>query len=82
MIISTQEYHLPRALYIARRLGLEAYGVAADRQDYGSMLTGCKIREVGARVKAFLYVEILKPEPTYLGEAIPVSGDGRLTNDK
>lgn len=82
LIVSTQRYHLYRALYIARKLGLEAWGVAADRQDYGSMIIGCEIREVLARVKAFLYVEILKPQPTYLGDAIPVTGDGRATNDK
>ena len=38
------------------------------------------MREILARTKDFVYA-ILKPEPTYLGEAIPVSGDGDLTND-
>ena len=35
VIIVTQGYHLSRALYDARAVGLEAYGVAADRRSYG-----------------------------------------------
>ena len=27
-------------------------------------------------------MSIIQPEPTYLGEAIPISGDGNLTNDE
>ena len=34
-----------------------------------------------ARVKDFGYT-ILKPRPTFLGDVIPVSGNGDLTNDK
>lgn len=30
IIIVTQKYHLYRAMYIAEKLGLEAYGVASD----------------------------------------------------
>lgn len=37
---------------------------------------------MAARNKDYLYVNLLKPEPTFLGEAIPITGDGRLTNDK
>ena len=37
-------------------------------------------REILARNKDFA-TSILKPEPTYLGDVIPVSGDGDLTND-
>ena len=32
LVVVTQEYHLPRALWIARRMGLEAVGVACDTQ--------------------------------------------------
>jgi len=31
-IIITNEYHLPRALYIAIKLGIEAYGVKSDKR--------------------------------------------------
>jgi len=79
IIIITQEYHLYRALFIAEKLGVEAYGVAADYHTYygQSMRDFC---EILARNKDFL-MTIFKPEPTYLGEAIPVSGNGDLTND-
>ena len=80
VVIVTQEYHLYRALYIAEQLGLEGYGVAADLHSYGGQLNR-DIREVLARCKDFAMC-IFKPEPTYLGEAIPVSGDGNKTNDK
>lgn len=78
-IIVTQEYHLYRALYIAKRLGLEAYGVAADRREYYGQASR-ELREVLARVKDF-FLTIIKPKPTYLGEPIPIDGDGDLTND-
>ena len=80
VIIVTQEYHLYRALYIAEALGIEAYGVSADLNRYGGQ-TMRDIREVLARCKDFAMC-IFKPEPTYLGEAIPVSGNGDLTNDR
>ena len=78
----TQGYHLYRAVYIARALGLEAYGVAADRQDY-ALTTDVRnqVRESLARVKD-LFTCIFLPEPTYLGEAIPISGSAELSDDK
>ena len=78
-IIVTQEYHLYRALYIAEKLGLEAYGVASDYRNYSGQ-TSRDVREVLARVKDF-GTSLFKPEPTYLGDAIPISGNGNLTND-
>ncbi len=79
IIIVTQEYHLHRALYIANRLGMEAYGVSADYRAYSGQLHR-DIREILARNKDFL-MTIFKPKPTYLGEVIPVYGNGNLTND-
>ena len=79
VVIVTQKYHLYRALYIANRLGLEAYGVGADPRQYVGA-TYREIREVLARDKDFIKC-IFKPEPTYLGDTIPVSGNGDITND-
>ena len=67
-------------IFVARRLGLEAYGVTSDLRDYGGQIFR-DIREILARNKDLVYT-IVQPEPTYLGEAIPVQGDGNLTNDK
>lgn len=79
IIIVTQEYHLYRALYIAEKLGIEAYGVNSDYRTYWGQ-SKRDAREILARCKDFCNM-IFKPEPTYLGEKIPVSGDGNLTND-
>lgn len=79
IIIVTQKYHLHRALYIAEKLGLEAVGVAADYRSYAGQ-TYRDIREILARNKDFL-TGIFQPEPTYLGEIIPIFGNGDLTND-
>ena len=78
MVIVTQKYHLYRAVYDARKLGIDAYGFAADKLIYG---VHNDIRESLARVKDFFYC-IVEPEPTYLGEAIPISASGSLTDDK
>lgn len=80
--IVTQKYHLMRAVFIARELGLEAYGVASDRHDYGQVMVKYQMREMVARNKDFLWVKVFKPEPKFLGDAIPVFSDGRLTDDK
>ena len=74
ILIVTQGYHLYRAIYDARALGLDAYGVDADLRTYAGQ-TFRDLREVLARVKDFAWC-IFKPEPTYLGEKIPVSGTG------
>ena len=79
LIIVTQEYHLFRAIYIADRLGIEAYGVNADYHTYFGQ-TNREVREILARCKDFIKT-VFKPKPTYLGEKIPVSGDGDITND-
>ncbi len=80
IVIVTQRYHLYRALYVADRLGIEAYGVAAEEIVYGGQ-TMREIREMLARAKDFVYC-IAWPEPTYLGDAIPVNGNGDVTNDQ
>ena len=80
VIIVTQEYHLYRALYIAEKLGVERSSVAADYHTYVGQAFR-ELREILARNKDFA-TSILKPAPTHLGEMIPVSGNGDLTNDE
>lgn len=80
LIIVTQQYHLYRALYVAEKLGLEAYGVAADQMVYNGQWYR-ELREILARNKDFIHTW-LRPKPNYLGDVIPVNGDGDVTNDK
>lgn len=79
IIIVTQKYHMYRALYIAEKLGIEAYWVASDPRQYAGQESR-ELRELLARLKDSFKC-IIKPEPTYLGDSIPISGDGNLTND-
>jgi len=78
-LVVTQEYHLYRALYDGKQLGLEVWGVPAKKIRYGGQRRR-DIREILAMNKDILFC-LVRPEPKYLGEAIPVSGDGDLTND-
>lgn len=80
IVIVTQGYHLYRALYVARALGIEAYGVSADLRSYAGQ-TKRDVREVLARIKDMAY-SIIKPKPTYLGDPISLEGSGDVTNDQ
>ncbi len=78
MIVVTQEYHLYRTLKTCEALEVEAKGAASEQRKYrGGRYR--KLREVFARNKDFVK-GILKPEPTYLGEKIPIDGDGSVTH--
>jgi len=63
ILIISQEYHLYRALYIAKHLGMEAYGLSADLQPYAGQ-SKREIREYVARCKDFLKV-IFKSKSEY-----------------
>lgn len=77
VVIVTQRYHLHRALHIAEKFGIEAYGVAADLHTYYGQ-TSRDLREIIARNKDFLW-SVFKPRPTYLGEPVDLNGDGNVT---
>lgn len=78
VIIVTQSYHLYRAVYDAEKLGLEVVGVVSYERDYDSKQPYRDVREIAARCKDFIYC-IFKPKPTYLGEVIPINGDGEMS---
>lgn len=80
-VIATQDFHLYRALYIGEKLSLELDGVESTLRTYGTSSLKSRIREYFARVKAFIECEITKPEPEFLGPAIPITGDGKQTLD-
>lgn len=81
VIIVTQKYHMYRALYIAKKLGMDAYGVTSDLRGYSNKQYYRIAREWLARVKAFGKC-IAKSEPKYLGDTIDLVGSGDVTNDK
>lgn len=73
--IITQDFHLSRSLFIARRLGIDAHGAIA--MNYGASKYDY-MREIPASVKAIWDV-MTHRVPKYLGTPIPLSGDGRET---
>lgn len=58
-IISTNKYHLPRAIYLARKMGIEAYGIVSDLRPYDRMKK-YKRRERLAQIKDFFLVNFLR----------------------
>lgn len=78
-IVVTQKYHLYRAVYICKNLGIPCLGVATDDFAYGGQFYR-SLRECIARCKDILTTQ-LGTAPTYGGEQIPISGNGDVTND-
>lgn len=70
-IIISQEFHNKRAIFIARKSGIDAYGYVAD--DVG-MNNGfiTRLREIFARVKVFIDIYVFPERPKYSGEKIIV----------
>jgi len=77
-VLVTQDYHLPRALYSCRNLGIDAIGLRvpdwqhnADQLDWGQYpgLDSNKYmaREWLARVNALVEAHVTDPEPQFLG---------------
>jgi SanA protein len=78
VLVVTQRFHLGRAVWLARRAGLSADGVAADLHRYGRLGEIAEAREVLARVKSLGEV-VIGRQPRFLGPRIDLSGDGRST---
>ncbi|WP_438962622.1 SanA/YdcF family protein [Nonlabens sp.] len=79
-IVITQKFHLPRAIYVGRKMGLELQGYVADKREYTGNAHFTR-REWLANIKAWIELNIEK-KPTYSGNAIPITGDSGLSHDK
>ncbi|MEA2097887.1 MAG: ElyC/SanA/YdcF family protein [Patescibacteria group bacterium] len=80
VIVVTQNFHLPRAVYIGRKLDLDIYGLSADKHLYAN-IDHNESREVLAKVKAFFDINF-HIKPKFLGEKIPISGDSKKSWDE
>jgi len=68
----TQQFHLPRALFLCNHMGVNAFGVAADQREYRkSSLIMWQIREIPATLTAIWDVWIRHPLPV-LGKQEPI----------
>ncbi len=80
VIIITQNFHLPRAVYIGKELDMKTYGFSADKHLYAGIKYN-ELREVFGKVKAFLDISF-HAKPKFLGEKIPITGDSRKSWDE
>lgn len=74
-IIVTQDFHLPRAVFIARMLGMDASGYVApgtERSPYEYL------REIPASLKALADLAVSRT-PQEQGEPVRIGGDGTAT---
>ena len=79
LIVVTQEFHISRAVCMARSLGIDAVGFAINEDRFqGRTLRAWKTREYFARIKA-LFSIVFRVKPRFLGDKIPITGDGRTT---
>ena len=78
VIVVTQKYHLFRALKICGALGVTARGVASNQAKHEGRYFR-EAREVLARCKDLVKGK-MRPEPTFLGDEIPIDGDGTVTH--
>ena len=78
VIVVTQKYHLFRALKICSALGVTARGVASNQDKHEGRYFR-EAREVLARCKDLVKGK-MRPEPTFLGDEIPIDGDGTVTH--
>jgi len=72
-ILVTQRYHLARALYTCRKLGINAVGLALqDFELYPDLQVPYSIREYGADLKAWWQLNVTHPAPKFLGNPLPI----------
>jgi len=67
-VLVTQSYHLPRAIYTCRKLGVTGVGIGlADWRKYPARMVEYQMREFGSTIKALIQLNITHPLPTFLG---------------
>ena len=79
VIIVTQDFHLPRAVFIAHQKGLNAHGFIADKRTYPRMKY-LRLREGLASVKAAMEI-LVNRAPRFGGDKIPITGNSQLSYD-
>lgn len=71
-LIVTQKFHLPRALFLCKQLGINSVGVNADLREYSNYsLRYWNFREIFATIAAIWDIWIQRPVPV-LGEELPI----------
>lgn len=73
-IVVTQEFHLPRVVFLCSHTGIETIGVSADMREYYSMYKNY-FREFFAIQLAFYQAYFLDYQPKFLGEEEPIDSN-------
>ena len=73
LIIVSQSFHLPRALFLARSFGIASYGLVVPGGGFINAL-----REIPAADKA-VYDVFIHRIPEFPGPSIPITGNGEVT---
>ena len=81
IVLFTQDFHLKRAMYIAKRLWLKTYWVETNLHKY-VLENYNNRREIFARLKAFLDIEIFKSKPKFLWNQIEIISDEKINKAK
>lgn len=69
-VLVTQRYHLSRAVYTCRKLGVDAIGYGLpDFSLYPAATLRYAVREMGADLKAWWELNVTRPAPTFLGSS-------------
>lgn len=72
VLLVTQKFHLPRAVFTCGTLGLDASGVIADQRNYGRRSYGIwTLREIPATLVSLVDVYLRRPIPV-LGDPEPI----------
>lgn len=71
-LLISETTHLPRAIFLCRSFGIEAYGFSSDGQSSAGWQVGQRFREILARTKAGINVYVIG-ERTVLGEKIEIN---------
>lgn len=79
-VVVTNRFHLDRAVFLARSQGIQVQGVVADKRGYEDAAYN-EQREFAARCKAVLNVYLLRPDPAFLGQPVPITGDASASHD-
>ncbi|MCT4612275.1 MAG: YdcF family protein [Clostridia bacterium] len=77
--IISQKFHNERAVYIARRRGIEAIGYNAGKI-IGINSVKTNVREYFAKVAMFLDIYLLNKQPKFLGEKIVIGNETKIKN--
>ncbi|MGR5236946.1 SanA/YdcF family protein [Vibrio alfacsensis] len=71
-LIVTQRFHCERALFIADAYNIDAQCLAVAGPTTNKQKSSMRMRELLARVKAFLDLYIMNTQPRFLGPQVPI----------